>query len=130
MDELDKLVKEKFVPFRERLTEIFRGNHPHVVTVLQAVMGDKQNKVAMRITEGGKTAGEYTFHLVGIHIKDAIGGKLESEVHHPFLGVIRPYVTIEREALERLIADESSFKDEFFSALAKHLPDLTVKFLQ
>ena len=130
MDELDKLVKEKFVPFRERLTEIFRGKHPHVVSILQAMMGDKHNKFGMIITDGGQTAGEYTFHLSGIHITDAERGKLESEVHHPFLGVIRPYVTIERKALERMIADEPSFKDEFFSSPAKHLPDLTVKFLQ
>ena len=105
MYDLDKLVKERFVPFRGRLTEIFRSKHPYMLSFLQAVMGEKRSKVGLRITEGGQTAGEYTFHLTGINITGVEGGKLESAVEHPFLGLVRPYVTIERAALERLIDD-------------------------
>lgn len=75
-------------------------------------------------------AGEYTFTLKGTSITQTDPGKLEAELHHPFFGIIKPYVVIERGSLEKLIADEAAFTADPFPAVAKHLPDLAVKFMR
>ncbi|MDR3559950.1 MAG: hypothetical protein P4N59_00725 [Negativicutes bacterium] len=126
--EVDELVLDKFVPFRERLMDAIQSKHPHIFTMINAVLSGKKNKVGMQVTEGGRTAGEYTFSLDGMRIVRTDPGKIESEFHHPFLGIIKPYALIERGDLEKLIADEAALTADLFPALARHLPKLTVKF--
>jgi len=130
MDELDKLMKEQFIPFRERVTKVIQSKHPYIMSMFEQMTLDGHNKVGMRITEGGQMTGEYTIHLTGTKITHAEPGKLDAEFHHPILGLMKPYIVIERQDLERFIADEDSLKAEFYSALPKHLPDFTVKFMQ
>jgi hypothetical protein len=129
MEELDRLVRERFIPFRERLTSIISSKHPYIITMLEAVTMDHDNKVGLQITEGGQPAGEYTLHLSGINITRAEGGKLEAEVQHPILGLMRPCVVVERAGLERLIAAEDKLVSDFYDTLPSHLPDFSVKFL-
>jgi hypothetical protein len=128
MAELDNLV-ESFVAFRERVVDAVREKHPHILAVLETVLTGKQNKVGMQITEAGQVAGEYTLQLNGIRITGTEQGILDSEVHHPFMGIIRPYVVVERAGLEKIIADEASFSADLFATLPKYLPELTIKFL-
>lgn len=129
MTEVDRLVLEKFVPLRERIIDAVQGKHPHVFTMINALMAGKQNKIGLQVNEGGKLAGEYTFNLDGVRIIRTDPGKLEAEFHHPFLGIVRPYVVIERTNLEKLIADEASFTSDLLPTIARHLPDLTFKFM-
>ncbi|MDR3591069.1 MAG: hypothetical protein P4N41_15555 [Negativicutes bacterium] len=130
MTEVDRLVLEKFVPFRERLIDAVQGKHPHIFTMINALMAGKQNKVGLQVTEGGKIAGEYTFNLDGVRISRTDPGKLESEFHHPFLGIVRPYVVVERANMEKLIADETAFTSDLLPTISRHLPDLTIKFMR
>lgn len=67
--------------------------------------------------------------LTGIRITGTEQGKLDSEVHHPLMGIVRPYLVVEREGLEKIIADEASFTADLFAVLPKYLPELTIEFL-
>lgn len=82
-----------------------------------------------QVTEDGNVVGKYTLIMDGIHVVEAKSGVLDSALHHPLLGVVKPYVTIERSAIEALVKDER-FKTEMFSAIARYLPDVTIKFLR
>jgi hypothetical protein len=128
MTDMDMLIVNRLVPFRRQIIETIKGKHPHIVSMLEAVLSEKRSQVGFRVLEDGKVAGIYTFHLDGIHIVDTEAGKLYAEVHHPMLGVIKPYVEIERKALEKMVADEE-FTREPFAAAAKYLPGITIKFL-
>jgi hypothetical protein len=130
MTEVDRLVLEKFVPFRERIIDAVQSKHPHIFTMINALMAGKQNKIGLQVTESGKMAGEYTINLDGMRISRTDTGKLESEFHHPFLGIVRPYAVIERANLEKLIADEAAFAADLLATVPKHLPDLTIKFMR
>jgi hypothetical protein len=126
--DLDKLVIEQFVPFRGRVIDAVHGKHPQIFSILHAVLSGKKNKVGLQVIEDGKPTGEYTFNMDGLESTGTDTGKLESEIHHPFLGIIKPYLIIERSDLEKIIADEPAFVDDPFSTLPKHLSKLTVKF--
>ena len=129
MNDLDKLIIEQFVPFRERVLTAVREKHPYLLSMINAFLANKENRVGLQVTENGQVTGQYTFFLTGIHVVKTESGKLESEVHHPFMGVIRPYVLIERSIIERMISDEASFSADVFATLPKYLPELTIKFL-
>jgi len=129
MNDLDKLIIEQFVPFRERVLTAVREKHPYLLSMINAFLANKENRVGLQVTENGQVTGQYTFFLTGIHVVKTESGKLESEVHHPFMGVIRPYVLIERGSIERMISDEASFSADVFATLPKYLPELTIKFL-
>lgn len=129
MNDLDKLIIEQFVPFRERVLTAVREKHPYLLSMINAFLANKENCVGLQVTENGQVTEQYTFYLTGIHVVKTESGKLESEVHHPFMGVIRPYVLIERGIIERMISDEASFSADVFATLPKYLPELTIKFL-
>ena len=126
--DLDKLVKEDFVQFREKVTDGVKARHPHIFTAINAMLSGKENKVGLQILESGSIAGEYTLTLKGVRIASVDSGMLLSEIHHPMLGVIRPYLVVERSHLEAIIKDEGFFND--ISATApKYLPGMTIKFM-
>ncbi|BBB90466.1 MAG TPA: hypothetical protein PKA28_15720 [Methylomusa anaerophila] len=130
MTDTDKLVIEEFVAFRERLIDGLRNKHPYVLSIADNILAGKQNKMSMQIVDGGQIAGQYTFHLDGVRITNADSGKLESEIHHPFLGIVKPYVIVERNTLKNIISDEAAFSADLFAAIAKYLPEITVKFMR
>lgn len=53
--------------------------------------------------------GEYALLFNGTKITDVESGKLDSEVHYPLFGTIKPYISIERSALEKMMADGNNF---------------------
>lgn len=129
MNDIDKLVTDRLVPFRERLLDAFKERHPYLLSVLQAVLAERENKAGMQVVENGRVVGEYTFRLIGVKIVGTEAGKLDSGIQHPFLGLIKPYVIIEREAIEKLLNDEAALTADF-AAVAKYFPDMTIKFLK
>jgi hypothetical protein len=130
MSNVDTLVKEKLVPFRERLVDALANKHQHLYSMISAILANRQNKFGLQVTENGQVIGQYTFRVEGVRITGVDSGQLDSEIHHPFLGVVKPYASIERSAIERMIADEKSFENELFSTLASYLPDITIRFLR
>lgn len=129
-DTLDTLVKEKFVSFRANVIKGFSGKHPYMFSFLQSVFSDRLSKVGLQVVEQGQVARDYTINLKGIHISEVESGTLSSDIKHPVIGTIRPYLVLERSTLERIIADEASFVDDIFAVIPKYLPELTIKFLR
>jgi hypothetical protein len=129
MMSLDTLVQNDLVNFRREVLKSFRENHPTMFTMMERVFAGRKNMVGMQVTENGAVVGTYTFITNGIDIAEVKSGVLESEIHHPLLGVVKPYMTVERSALEAMLKDER-FKSEVFSTLVHYLPDLTIRFLR
>jgi hypothetical protein len=129
MGDVDRLVMEGLVPFRNRLTGVFRDKHPYLFGMASAALAGKTSKAGVQVTEGGRVAGEYTLHVQGVEITHAEPGKLESGIQLPYAGTIRPYIIVERGDLERLLGDEAAIMADPIPAMLKHLPAFTVKFL-
>lgn len=127
--DLDKFIEQQVVPFHRQNVEALIKKHPHIINIINTVLANKENRAAIQVIESGKVIGEYTLHLDGLFIVKVDFGKLASQIHHPFLGVIKPYVVVERAVLEKILADKSSYLNEPFSAVVPYLPDLTIKFL-
>lgn len=129
MSDVDRLVTEGLVPFRNRLTGVFRDKHPYLFGMASAALAGKTSKFGVRVTEGGQVAGEYTLHVQGVEITHAEPGKLESEIRLPHVGTIRPYIVVERSGLEKILGDEAAIMADPIPAMLRHLPAMTVKFL-
>lgn len=86
MTETDILIKEKVVPFREKVLAIVKAKHPYFYSIVNSALAGRKNKVGLQVTQAGKVIGEYTFHLEGLHIENVDIGQLDSGIHHPFLG--------------------------------------------
>jgi hypothetical protein len=128
IDKVNRLVTEDFVNFRAKVLASVMNKHPQVYTLVNSILAGRRNMVGMHVTENGMVAGEYTFHLEGLTIGNVETGVLASEIHHPLLGIIRPYVSIEASVLERIIKDER-FMNDFFGTLPNYLPEITIRFL-
>ncbi len=127
--EVDTLVQDEFVPFRERLAEALSQKHPQLFSFVNALFNNQGNIFGMQVTENGRVIGEYALHFTGTKVTGVESGKLDAEVHHPFLGTVKPYVSIERQALEQMIADEPNLLKDYIPNAIKYLPDVTIKFL-
>jgi hypothetical protein len=130
LETVDTLVQERFVEFRRKIVRTFGEKHPHIFSILQAAFANKHLKMGIQVTENGQIAGEYTIHAEGINISHAEKGVLSSEIPIPFVGVIKPYLVIERSSLENIVNDESIFLNDIFAAVPKYLPEMTIKFLR
>ncbi len=126
---VDVLIQEDLVNFRRKLIECFKEQHPHIFSILEHSFSGRKNMVGIQVTEQGKVVGKYTLIMDGINVVEAKSGTLDSALHHPLLGVVKPYVTVERSAIETMIKDER-FKSEMFSSIARYLPDVTIQFLR
>jgi hypothetical protein len=130
MNEVDMLVTQKFIAFREKALEVIRKKHPYVINIIDAVFANKENRIGLQVTDEGNVIGEYTFHTKGIHIANAETGKLDSWLKHPLLDLtIRPYAVIEKSIIEELVSDDRIVKEPF-PTLMKYLPDITIKFMR
>jgi hypothetical protein len=129
LNAVDRLVMEQFVPFRNKLTGVFRDRHPYLFGLASTVLSGKTSKFGLQVTEGGRVSGEYTLHMSGVEITGAEPGKLESGLQLPHVGMIRPYAIIERSDLERIIGDEAAIMAAPIPAMLKYLPAMTLKFL-
>lgn len=128
MADADQLMKECFMPFYQRVFAAFKQEHQTMFMMLNSVMSGKKNYFGIRLTENDKPIGDYTLHLQGATISHLESGNLSSEVHTPF-GVMRPYVILEKSAIERMIADEENFVRDLFTTKMKYAQDVTIKFL-
>lgn len=126
--DLDKFIKEELVQFREKVIDGIQTRHPHIFTTINTIVSGKENKMGLQVLEDGKVVGEYTFNLKGIRIDSVESGRLFSEIHHPMLGIIRPYAVAERKQLEQMTRDEGFFND-ISATVPKYLPGLTIKFM-
>jgi hypothetical protein len=128
--DVDSFVKDELVPFRNRLSEAFSQKNPQLFSFLNALFANQgSNKFGLQVTENGRVTGEYILHANGGQITDVESGKLDSEIHHPFLGTIKPYVSIERSTLEKMIGEEDNLLNNYAPTATKYLPDVTIKFL-
>lgn len=127
--DVDRLVMEGFVPFRNRLTGVFRDKHPYLFGMASTILAGKASRLGVQVTENGRVAGEYTLHVKGVEITHAEPGRLDAEVQLPHVGTIRPYVVIERGGLEKIIGDEAAIMADPVPAMLRHLPVMTLKFL-
>jgi hypothetical protein len=128
LSEIDSLVKDQFIPFRQKILGTLRSKHPVIFSVVDALLANKANRIGFQVTDQGRVVGEYTFHLKGIAVERAESGNLSPEFHHPLLGVIKPCAAIEKDTLQRLIKDDG-FVSEPLTTLGKYLPGLTIRFL-
>ncbi|MEG6585385.1 hypothetical protein [Dendrosporobacter sp. 1207_IL3150] len=129
MTEVDVLIKEKFVSFRRKVLEHLKEKHPYIIGIVESAMAGRKNKFGLRITENGKTVGEYTLIANGVSIESVEVGILDAAVKHPMLGEFKPYAIIERSDIEQAIENEEFFTDTF-AAAKKFLPNATIKFLE
>jgi len=127
MSDVDILIKEKLVPLRKKALETMAEKHPYIFPAVDKFLKGENNKVGLRVTEEGKTVGEYTLLLDGLHIANVKTGVLESEIKCPF-GVIKPYGIIEKSVLEKALEDEQAFISEPFNTIRKYMHDITIKF--
>jgi hypothetical protein len=126
---LDELIKNKFIPLRKKIVDSLIEKYPEMHAMINPFMNKKGNKFGLQTTENGKVVGEYTFILDGIHTNDFESGKLDSVIQHPFLGILKPYVTIGRSALENIVAEGENIKNVPLETITKHLPDITIRYL-
>ncbi|MBP2635293.1 MAG: hypothetical protein H6Q72_1200 [Firmicutes bacterium] len=129
MTDVDKLIVEQLVPFREKVLDIVKDKHPYVYSFANTIFEGRKSMVGLQVTENGQVVGEYTFHLAGIHIESVDTGKLDSGVNHPFLGMVKPYGVLEKRVIEKVVTD-TSIADDLRSALLSYLPDITIRFLR
>ena len=128
MSDLDLLVLEKLIPFREKALVVLAQQHPFVHAFLNAYLKDKNNRVGFQITENGQVAGTYTFTLDGLHISKTDIGVLEPAFHAPFLGTVKLYALTEKSELKKMLADQSLLTDDIFKVAREYLPMMTIKF--
>lgn len=129
VENLDQFIEQKVVPFREKVLEEVARQHPHILTVVNAILSGRKNAVGMIVTQNGESIGKYTFYLDGVKVERVGKGELAPEIHHPFLGIVKPYGLLECSTLETMLADDRLLKEPF-SALAGYLPDITIKFMR
>lgn len=128
MSDLDILVSEKLLPFREQALAILAQQHAFVHAFLSAFLKGKDNKVGFQITEKGQIVGTYTFTLDGLHISKTDVGVLEPAFHMPFLGTVKLYALTEKSDLEKMLADQSLLTNDIFKVAREYLPMMTIKF--
>ena len=126
---VDTLIQNDLVNFRRNVIKGFKEQHPHIFKILENVFSGRKNMVGMQVTENGTIVGKYTLMMDGINFIEDKSGVLDSALHHPLLGVVKPYVVIERNVIEGLVKDER-FNNEIFTTITKYLPDVTIKFLR
>jgi hypothetical protein len=93
------------------------------------MLANKKNKFGMQVMENSQVVGEYILHLNGLRVTDIETGKLDSEINHPFMGVIKPYASVERKTMEKIISEEEDLKNDLFPTIVRYLPGVTIKFL-
>jgi hypothetical protein len=126
---VNTLIQEDLVGFRHDLILYFKEQHPHIFPLLKSVLSGHKIMVGLRVIEEGTLVEKYTFLMEGIDVFEIKSGELDSAIHHPLVNVVKPYVTMERSAIETMVKDEQ-FKTKIVTSIAKYLPDITVGFMR
>ncbi|MBP2650103.1 MAG: hypothetical protein H6Q74_928 [Firmicutes bacterium] len=128
MPDVEELIKDRFVPFRQKVIQTLKTKYPFILTAIEGVLSTKNNSIGLQVVDNGAVVGEFTFHLSGLNIETTECGSITPEFHHPFLGVIKPYIVVEKTALEIAISDDG-FSREPLATLSRYLPNMTFKFM-
>ena len=129
MKDIDIMVREQLLPFREQILEAFAKQHPVVYTGMKTFLGSRQNKIGMQILSGNVAIGVYTFTLEGLNIIRVQEDILEPEMDVPMLGIIRMYMQIDKADIEKMLHDSDLTGNDIIKAGMKYLPATTIKFL-
>lgn len=128
MSDVDEFIQGELVPFYKRAFDAFKQNHHAFYSVLNSFLSGNKNHIGMRVTANERVLGEYTVYLDGANFSHIDNGVLSSELHTP-VGIIRPYIILEKSTLERMIQDEPNFIKDPFVTKMKYYRDMTIKFL-
>ena len=128
MNTTDKFMQEEFLPFCRRVMDAFEQNHQTFHAAFNRILFGKL-LMGMRLTENGTVLGDYTLVLENGKFSRIDNGVLASEIHTPF-GVIKPYYTLEKSTVEKMIQDEPNFVAHPFATKFKYYPEITIKFLK
>lgn len=126
MSDLNLLVNQKLVPFKERNLILFSEKFPILYTALCKLLDGRTFKIGFQITENNIVVGTYTLTVNGVHIVHIEAGSLEPELSLPWIGIIKPYVIMEKKDFEESLEETDSFSIEI---LKKYLPKIIFRFL-
>jgi hypothetical protein len=125
---LNTLIQVDLLNFRRDLLLCFKEHHPQLFAISEKMFSGQKNMLGLQVTEGGKVIEKYTLMMDGINVVEAKSGTLDSSLHLPLVGVVKPYVTIERSVIEKMIKDKR-FMTEMFTVSAEYMPDFTIRFM-
>ncbi len=128
MKDVDVLVKERLVPFREELLEIFARQHPVIYSAAKGFLSGKSNKIGFQVTDDHYIIGTYTFVLDGINIVKTEVGILDPDFRYPLLGKMKMYMLMEQRDIEKMLNDENFFTEDIIKTGMRYLPAVTIKF--
>ncbi len=125
---LDTLSQDDLVIFRREIAGYFKEQHPYIFSILENIFSGHKNRIGIQINENDGIFGIYTLVMDGINVVEVKIGTFDSSLNLPLVGIIKPYLTIERSAIETMINDDQ-FKTKVVSSIAKYLPDFTIQFM-
>jgi len=106
----------------------FKEQHPCFFPIVKSVLSGHKMMIELQITESNVIVEKYTLLMDGIDVLEIQSGKFDFTMQHPLVNVVKPYIRIERSAIEAMDEDES-FGTEIFSSIVKYLPDITIGFI-
>lgn len=129
MPDLNTVITEKVVPFREKCLEIIKKEHPILYKAADLFLKGRGVRVGFQVVENGTVIGIYTFELDGIHIAKVEMGVLDPSFKIPLIGDIKLYGIMERKDLEKMLHDSTLLDDNILKNSVKYLRSFTLKFL-
>ncbi len=128
MKEVDILVKERLVPFREKLLETFAKQHPVIYTAAKTFFAGRTSRIGFQVTVDHYIVGTYTFVLNGLNIVKTEVGVLDPYLEYPLLGIVKPYALMEQRDIEKLLGDSNFITQDVIKTGLKYLAGVTIKF--
>ena len=128
MKEMDDLIKQKVLPFREKMLKKFAEQHAVIYTAISTFLGKKRNKVGLQVTAENYIVGSYTFVLEGVNIVEAFVDTLEPAFEVPLLGSLKMYAVMEKKDIEKMLADKDFETGDILTIAMQYLPSVTIKF--
>lgn len=106
----------------------FKEQHPCFFPIIKSLLSGHKMMIELQIMESNIVVEKYTLLMDGIDVLEIQSGKFDFTMHHPLVNVVKPYIRIERSAIEAMDED-GSFETEIFSSIVKYLPDITIGFI-
>ena len=121
MSKLNLLVTQKLVPFKEKNLILFSEKFPILYTALSKLLDGQTCKIGFQITESNIVIGTYTLTINGVHIVHIESGSLDPELTLPWIGMIKPYVIMEKKDFEESLEEPNSFSIEILKKYIKNM---------
>ncbi len=130
---VNALVQEGLVFSRRDLIRdliaCFKEQHPCLFPIIKSVLSGHKIMVELQIMGNGIVVEKYTLLMDGLDVLAIKSGNFDFAIHHPLVNALKPYIRIERSAIETMDEDEN-FAKEIFASIAKYLPDITIGFMR